>query len=213
MSAHDMQEAMRSLVLPDSPMIHLAISTVAEMLQSLDANCPTSARDKCFVRCVVAARAVRAGWPIEICRQEYFSSVGSGFDQHAADAALLLPRTDWFGQAKAALEKIGIDPGANARQIAAHYGWKRDTECSESAREAGGGFRGTAIPKPRPRTALERSELAARVALRVKNATPAQRAVLEALRAKSRGSVVPSPLIVSHAVFDVGEAQRLESRG
>ena len=191
MSAHDMQEAMRALVLPDSPMIHLAIGTVAELLQPLDANCSVSARDKCFVRCQVASRAVRTGWPIEFCRQEYFSRVGSGFDQGAADAALLLPRTDWFGQAKASLEAIGVDPGADAQQMAARYEWKRDSACSEPEREAGSELRRNPIPKFRPRTDLERSELAARVALRVKNATPEQKKA--ALARSAPPSAVPSP--------------------
>lgn len=193
MSAQDMDEAMRTIGLPESPVIHLAISMVAELLQPLDANCSASKRDKSMVRCRVAARTVFDRWPIEFSRQQYHLHFGTGFNQVAADAASRLPRTNWFEQAKAALEAIGLDPGPDARKMVIHYGWRPDPHSPNSE---SGGLRylrqEPLFMKRTPRTAAERSKVLAETIQRVKNATPEQRAAQDKRLAAIRSSSVES---------------------
>jgi hypothetical protein len=118
----DMLYAMRSIGTLPTPVIDLAICTVAELLQPLDAQVNDSQRNKCTTRVRLASMAALEAMPLEAARIEYLWRYGLATGQEAA-AARRLPRTDWLRQAKAALEAIGIDPGPDSKRMATRYGW------------------------------------------------------------------------------------------
>jgi hypothetical protein len=188
----DTEYALQTLGLPDSPAIHLAICTVAELLQPLDASCSASSRDKCIVRFRVASHAVREGLPIEYSRLQYLWRFGTDINHETAEAALRLPRTDWLGRAKAALEAIGVDPGPDAQKMATRYEWRPDLGRAHLERSSGGSLRWDPVWKLKPRTDTERSKLLQEVVERVKSATPEQKkAALE--RSRQSSAVSPKP--------------------
>jgi len=193
-SAHESEEAMRALGLPNSPAIHLAICTVAELLQPLDATCSGSSRDKCLVRFRAASHAVREGLPIEYSRLQYLWRFGTDITHDTAEVAVRLPRTDWLGQARAALEAIGVDPGPDAQKMATPYGWSPDLGRLHPERGSGSGLRWAPFLKLRPRTDAERSKVREPVMERLRNLTPEQKAAEMKRRATTRSSAaLPKP--------------------
>lgn len=121
--SEDFEYGMQTLGLPDSLVIDLAVRTVAELLLPLDARSKASSRNNAIDRARAASCVVLESWPIELGRIEYLSRLDISTDQEAIDAARRLPRTDWLGQAKAALVAAGIDPGPDTRGMATRYGW------------------------------------------------------------------------------------------
>lgn len=116
-------EAVKSLGLPDSPVIHLSIHTVAGLLRPLESRSLRDARSTCIARFRVASSTVLEGLPIEHARYEFLSRVGVEGDSTEADEAYRTRRTDWLGQAKEQLAAQGLDTGPDARPMATRYGW------------------------------------------------------------------------------------------
>lgn len=106
-----------------TPVIDLAISTIAELLQPLDAHWNGFTRDKCIIRVRVASGTALEALPIEVARIECLWQFGIKTDRESVEAARRRPRTDWLGQAKQALEAIGVDPGPDSKCMATRYGW------------------------------------------------------------------------------------------
>lgn len=116
-------EAIRTLGLPDSPVIHFAISTVAELLRPLASMSHEDARSTCIDRYRVASGTVLERQPIEWARHQFQSRIGVEVDNTAWETIKRLLRTDWLGQAKASLEARGVDTGPDAQRMASRYGW------------------------------------------------------------------------------------------
>jgi hypothetical protein len=168
----EMQTALQSLNLPDSPVIQLSVCSVAELLLPLDAKFIGSQHEKCMVRAHLAANAVRNNLPIEFVRLQCLWRFDVAVTHTAADAALTLPRHDWLAQAKAALQAIGVDPGPDARKLMAEGGWGYPRREDESA----GRVRWSPVWKYKARTPEERAILSAKVMERVRNQTQEQKA-------------------------------------
>lgn len=116
-------EAMQTLGLPDSPVIHLAIRTVAELLQPLDAGSLEDARSTCIDRFGVSSGTVLESLPIEWARHQFLLRIGVDSDGFDSEDSMRTTRTDWLGQAKVSLEARGADPGPDAKRMATRYGW------------------------------------------------------------------------------------------
>jgi hypothetical protein len=116
-------EAVQTLGLPDSPVIHLAIHTVAELLQPLESQSTFDARSTCISRFRVASGTVLEGLPIECATLKFLAYIGVERVASEVDMAIWSKRTDWLGQAKAALEADGRDPGPETKRMATRYGW------------------------------------------------------------------------------------------
>lgn len=168
--------ALESLFLPDSPVILRAVCLVAELLAPLDATCSGIRLDKSMVRFRVARQAVRSGLPIEFSRLQFLWRFDVDVAHTAADAALSLPRVDWLGQAKAALEAADIDPGTDAQLVMALCRWSSDSGRQRGEPKEGAGTRWGAVWRPRPRTEAEREELLRRTKARIANLTAEEKA-------------------------------------
>lgn len=117
------EEAQRLLGIPDSPVIHLAICTVAELLKPLDARSKLDADATRIQRMRVASGTALECLPIEIAQLNFLSAIGVEQEDPNMRAWLRVVRTNWLAQARAALTVLGLDPGMETKGMATRYGW------------------------------------------------------------------------------------------
>lgn len=134
------EEARNQLGLPDSPVIHLAITKLADKLMSFASGTRFSADIIRITALRAASGCVQDESPFECAVLKFRVSLDLPADAAAADEAYRTTRTDWLGQAMAEIKAAGIDPGADARRMATPYGWNEslarkpeDSAAQESA--------------------------------------------------------------------------------
>jgi hypothetical protein len=117
-------EARQLLRIPDSPVIHLAICIVAELLRPLESRSTLDSRGTRIMQVRTASHAALENMPIEIARQHFLMAVG------VPPTGPLTPElyrgfgTNWLAQARAALVVMGLDPGMDTTGMATYYGWE-----------------------------------------------------------------------------------------
>lgn len=116
-------EASSYLGLPDSPTIHLAVTSVKNMLMALVEGTPHDERAAQITAWRQASGAVLESLPIECAAMYFLSIMGLPFDQEAAELAYATKRTDWLGEAHEQIRAGGVDPGPSVRRAATRYGW------------------------------------------------------------------------------------------
>ncbi len=116
-------EASSYLRLPDSPTIHLAVTTVRNMLMALVEGTPHDERAAQITAWRQASGAVLESLPIECAAMSFLSTINLPFDQEASELAYATKRTNWLGQAHEQIKASGIDPGPSVRRAATPYGW------------------------------------------------------------------------------------------
>lgn len=122
---HHNIEASRQLGLPDSPILHLAISNLADRLLALPHHSSLRVEQVHVTALRVASQAALEGLPFEWVEADFLSRLHTAAESDwlAAEAARRTKRTDWLGQAKATIRSNGMDPGPDAWQMATRYGW------------------------------------------------------------------------------------------
>lgn len=120
---HHNLEASSLLGLPDSPTIHLAVTTVRDMLIALVEGLPHDERAARITAWRQASGAVLESLPIECAAMHFLSIVGLQFDQEAAELAYATKRTDWLSLAHEQIRASGLHPGPSVQRAATPYGW------------------------------------------------------------------------------------------
>jgi len=117
------EEARRELGLPDSPVLHHAITNLADRLMPFGNG---SAQEPRIVRNTAlrtALRAVREELPFEWIVFLFRVYVDLAGNREAADAAFRTTRTDWLALSAGAIRAAGIDASPAASRMATPYGW------------------------------------------------------------------------------------------
>jgi hypothetical protein len=110
---------------PESPEIHLAISTVAELLLPV---CEESKAEKRLQRIVavrVASAAVLFGWPLPAAEQDLRSQLGLALKPKPhLPASRISNEKDWLAEAADRLrgEGVAVTPGFQRQR--SNYGWR-----------------------------------------------------------------------------------------
>lgn len=122
---HHSPEASRLLGLPDSPVIHLAVTTIANRLLALQHQSPLPAEAVRITAFRVASGTALEGMPFELAEAEFLHRLNDPGAPPLPD--LGVKHTDWLGEATAAIRESGGDPGPDARRMATRYGWRSAT--------------------------------------------------------------------------------------
>lgn len=120
---HHSLEASSLLGLPDSLTIHLAVTTVKDMLLALVEGTPHNERVARIAAWHEASGAVLESLPFECAARTFLSNIDLPFDQEAAELAYATKRTNWLLQAHEQIRASGIDPGPSVQRAATRYGW------------------------------------------------------------------------------------------
>jgi hypothetical protein len=111
--------------LPDSPIIHLAVTTIVNRLLALQQQTTLTAEAVRITAFRVASETALEGWPFECAAAEFLHRLGDAGAPPYPDVGS--KRTDWLGDATTAIRESGIDPGPDARRMATRYGWRSAT--------------------------------------------------------------------------------------
>ena len=122
---HHSVEASRLLCLPNSPILHLAVTTVVARLLALPHQSSQSAEAVRITAFRVASGTVLECLPFECAAATFLSTLidAAEPDFEASDLAYRSKRTNWLSEARAAIVAEGADPGPYARPWATRYGW------------------------------------------------------------------------------------------
>lgn len=125
MFPHYCADARQHLGIPDSPVIHLAIATVADQLMPLSSGTTLTPDLVRITALRCASGAALNQMPFECAVLEFRQSLGIDIeaDRAAADQAFRTVRTDWLRAAKEQIVAEGHDPGPDAQRMATAYGW------------------------------------------------------------------------------------------
>jgi len=122
---HHSPEASRLLGLPDSPVIHLAVTTIVNRLLALQHQSTLTAEVVRITAFRVASGTALEGMPFELAAAEFLHRLNGPGAPPYPD--LGIKRTDWLGDASNAIRESGGDPGPDARRMATRYGWRSAT--------------------------------------------------------------------------------------
>jgi len=120
---HYSAEARSLLGLPDSPVIHLAVTRLVDMLLPHSEGAPLSQRAVRITAFRSASGGALESLPFECVVGEFRSTLNLPADMEASEIAYRTKRTDWLGQARDDIVAAGGDPGRNAHRMATRYGW------------------------------------------------------------------------------------------
>lgn len=125
---HHNLKASSQLGLPDSPVIHLAVTQVASLLLPQAAGTHLS-EEQAYVQALRAASGtVLEHLPIEYAVEIFKERVGLAMDVGVAQRMHRSHRTNWLLQAKNAILEAGEHPGPDTSQSATRYGWQMPSE-------------------------------------------------------------------------------------
>lgn len=116
-------ELSRLIGIPDHPAIHLAISTVVDLLMTTAATTGEEPELQRVSAVRTASGAVLFSWPIEWAENFLLGGASPPHEVWWPEEALGAKRMDWLGQAIERLRQEGIDPGPDARRMRTRYGW------------------------------------------------------------------------------------------
>lgn len=137
MFPHYSEEARSQLGLPDSPVLHLAITKLADELMPFAEGAKVEARIIRITALRTASGAVREYLPLECAIYTFRTTLELPADPAASKEAYRTVRRNWMREAKAAIEAEGLDPGPNAVRMATAYGWNPDPPPLPPKAEAG----------------------------------------------------------------------------
>lgn len=121
---HHNPEASRQLGLPDSPTVHLAVTTVANRLLALVEGVEDDPRALGIQALRAASYAVLFSLPFEAATADFLSRCDLHADHETARRACKAGRMDWLGCAREQVLAEGSDPGPDVREMATAYGWR-----------------------------------------------------------------------------------------
>lgn len=120
---HHWPEASRQLGIPDSPVVHLAIRTIAQrLLDAYGSQCQDwDAAQITALRCASRAALESESFELATLRFHLYADmhVDAALEARAREAV----RTNWLGQATQQILAEGDDPGPDAKRLATSYGW------------------------------------------------------------------------------------------
>lgn len=117
-------EASRELGIPDSPEIHLAITSLAERLMPIADGTKFSDSKVRIAALRTASGGVLFRYPFEEVVIRFRLNLGVHIDQDEVDRAINPTlKTDWLGQAVLDLKAQGVEVPNSFGQQASNYGW------------------------------------------------------------------------------------------
>ena len=117
-------ELTKELGVPDSPLVHLAISTLAERLLPIVEAAFSDTRMQRIQALRAASYAVLMHETFNCAEVRLRSSLELPVSQEEFDAATGNERTNWLAKAAAQLQAEGVDLGSYVRVQASPYGWR-----------------------------------------------------------------------------------------
>ena len=117
------QEARQQLGLPDSPVLHLAITKLANALMLLAEGAQLDARIVRITALRSASSAALEQSPWACAAYRFSCDLGLPTDSAGSDEAFRTVRTDWLRAASAQIEAERLDPGPDTKRMATDYGW------------------------------------------------------------------------------------------
>ena len=118
-------EAREHLGIPDSPEVHLAITSLAERLLLITEQAFCEIPIKRITALRTASGAVLMSLPFECVELKLRVVLNLPADHDVADESYRTRRTDWLGQAVERLRSEGILVNPDFRKQASPYGWCR----------------------------------------------------------------------------------------
>jgi hypothetical protein len=117
-------ELSKELGVPDSPLIHLAISSLAEQLLPIAEVTSSDARMQRTQVLRAASYAVLMHHTLAFTEARFRSSLELPVSQEEIDSVSGNERTNWLAKASAQLQAEGVDLGSYVRVQASPYGWR-----------------------------------------------------------------------------------------
>lgn len=116
-------EFSRQLGIPDSPVVHLAIRTVAKRLMDSQGAecCDQEAAQIAAMRS--ASRAVLESESFDLAKLRFRLAMNLPTDVEQEARAAEAPKSDWLKMARDTILAEGGDPGPDPHQLASRYGW------------------------------------------------------------------------------------------
>lgn len=124
---HHNLEASRLVGLPDSPVIHLAVSMVYDLLLPSAAGAPISLERVHIQAMRAASGCVLFSSAIEEARELFRDSVGLQMDASVFEPERRRPRVNWLKLARQQMLADGDDPGPDVSRCSTAYGWNVPT--------------------------------------------------------------------------------------
>lgn len=118
-------EARQQLHIPDSPEIHLAITSLAERLLQAIQDLEYDPRLKRIAALRCASGAVLFSYPLELATLQMLTRCDVDVGEEAWAKASNLGYTDWLGHAVERLRREGMTVAPAYKQQVSIYGWKR----------------------------------------------------------------------------------------
>lgn len=117
-------ELSKELGVPDSPLVHLAISSLAERLLPIAEAASSDTRIQRIQALRAASYAVLMHETFTCTEVRMRSSLELPVSKEEFDAASGNERTNWLAEASAQLQAEGVDLGSYVRVQASPYGWR-----------------------------------------------------------------------------------------
>lgn len=116
-------EASRLLGIPESPVVHLAIRTVADrLMESHGAECRVQEAAQ-IAAMRSASRAVLESESFDLATLRFRLAMDLPTDVEQEARAADAPKSDWLKMARDTILAEGGDPGPDPHQLASRYGW------------------------------------------------------------------------------------------
>ena len=117
-------ELTKELGVPDSPLVHLAISSLAEQLLPIAEGASSDARIQRIQALRAASYAVLMHHTLAFTDVRFRASLELPVSQEEIDSVSGNERTNWLAKASAQLQAEGVDLGSYVRVQASPYGWR-----------------------------------------------------------------------------------------
>jgi hypothetical protein len=117
-------ELTKEIGVPDSPLVHLAISSLAEQLLPIAEGASSDARIQRIQALRAASYAVLMHHTLAFTDVRFRSSLELPVSQEEIESVSGNERTNWLAKASAQLQAEGVDLGSYVRVQASPYGWR-----------------------------------------------------------------------------------------
>lgn len=120
-------ELTKELGVPDSPLVHLAISSLADRLLPIAEAALSDTRTQRIQALRAASYAVLMHHTLAFADVRFRASLQLPVSQEDIDSASGNERTNWLAKAVAQLQAEGVDLGSYVRVQASPYGWQTES--------------------------------------------------------------------------------------
>jgi|GEM_PF-4015428 len=117
-------ELSKELGVPDSPLVHLAISSLAERLLPTAETAFSDPRMQRIQALRAASYAVLMHHTLAFTDVRFRASLELPVSQEEVDSATGNEKTNWLAKASAQLQAEGVDLGSYVRVQPSPYGWR-----------------------------------------------------------------------------------------